>query len=107
MELWVRNQDRENLVKVELLEINEREKDCMITTMFQNKVAHLGIYKTKERALEVLDEIQKLLNPMLIFTNAEVDEETLKNIRDVGACWISNDAKLEQINITVYEMPKE
>ena len=61
MELWIRNQDRENLVKVELLEISERGKDCMIITIFQNKVAHLGIYKTKERALEVLNEIQNLL----------------------------------------------
>lgn len=64
MELWIRNQDRENLVKVELLEISERGKDCMIITIFQNKVAHLGIYKTKERALEVLDEIQDLMRSL-------------------------------------------
>ena len=63
MELWIRNQDRENLVKVELLEI-KRGKDCMIITIFQNKVAHLGIYKTKERALEVLDEIQDLMRSL-------------------------------------------
>lgn len=62
MELWVRNQDKENLVKVELLEIEERQKDCAIITMFQKNVAHLGIYKTKERALEVLDEIQKYMD---------------------------------------------
>ena len=60
----MRNQDRENLVKVELLEISERGKDCMIITIFQNKVAHLGIYKTKERALEVLDEIQDLMRSL-------------------------------------------
>ena len=49
----------------------------MIITIFQNKVAHLGIYKTKERALEVLDEIQNLL-------------ETRNDIQQM-----------------VYEMPKE
>lgn len=64
MELWIRNQDRENIVKVELLEIQERKEDYMIVTMFQNKIAHLGIYATKERALEVLDEIQDLMRSL-------------------------------------------
>ena len=92
MELWIRNQDRENLVKVELLEINEREKDYIIITMFQNKVAHLGIYKTKERALEVLDEIEdKLIN----CTFAK-KQNGLGEVLD----FMPN-------SIYVYEMPKE
>lgn len=93
MELWIRNQDRENLVKVELLEIQEREEDYMICTMFQNEIAHLGIYATKERALEVLDEIQKYINNECEFLEREQHTSmgTYKN--------------KEQMH--VYEMPKD
>ena len=57
MELWVRSQDKIRLIKTEHLivggtyenEIKE-ESDVFSTS--------LGTYKTKERALEVLDEIQ-------------------------------------------------
>ena len=100
----MRSQDKEAIARITGVLIEEKEIRGFTETTSYYK---LGEYATKERALEVLDEIQNILNPMLIFKNAEVDEETLKRIRDVGACWMSNDAKLEQINITVYEMPKE
>lgn len=87
MELWIRNQDRENIIKVELLEIDEREEDCRIITIFQNKGAILGTYKTKERALEVLDEIQRTISKMLI------------NKYDDGY-------KLQAIDTYIYEMPE-
>ena len=74
MDLWIRSQDKEILVKVEYLEYfykkvhyaNEekpREEHHNIGTYIGNEqFIILGEYKTKERALEVLDEIQKKIN---------------------------------------------
>lgn len=106
MELWVRNQDKENLVKVELLEIEEREKDCAIVTMFQKNVARLGIYKTKERALEVLDEIQDILKPKVIINTYKVEQTQLCD----GTEFIQpilDDIQVQSATTYVYEMPEK
>ena len=55
MELWIRSQDKENLFKPTRLFITF---DKNIATWDGNIMIDLGNYKTKERALEVLDEIQ-------------------------------------------------
>lgn len=74
MDLWIRSQDKEILVKVEYLEYfykkvhyaNEekpREEHHNIGTYISNEqFIILGEYKTEQRALEVLDEIQRKIN---------------------------------------------
>ena len=90
MDLWVRSQDKTRIIKCEditiipvvynygtkkeidsykIVELNYQDRDC----------EYLGVYKTKERALEVFDAIQDLLQ------NA----------------YVGNSNRL------VYEMPKE
>lgn len=69
MELWVRSQLKELLIKVNDLrimqltedgfEIGEKTDDWFIVA---NDDPCVGKYKSKERALEVLDEIQRYLN---------------------------------------------
>jgi hypothetical protein len=95
MELWIRSQDKE-----ELLKINARLFIKEITNVgfsIENDLCtddgfiSLGIYETKERALEVLDEIQSyisILNAMslchnenmLIALNSAVGEKKLNNM---------------------------
>ena len=82
MELWIRSQDKEKLIKVNNIEIfhhysykDTQEKFLLPSGSFEyrkvqkkdkyiksviacNDEITLGIYKSKERALEVLDEIQ-------------------------------------------------
>lgn len=66
MNLWVRSQDRENLLKIndrlfirEIADVGYSiENDLCIDDGF----ILLGTYKTKERALEILDEIQMKIN---------------------------------------------
>ena len=73
MELWIRSTARTNLLKARFLTIMEGKtfykKDewefkgytiCNCTE--QGNYELLGTYKTKERALEVLDEIQNKIN---------------------------------------------
>ena len=55
MELWIRSQDKTFLKKVNTIGIVEGSDFCFIS---ENLTTDFGKYKTKERALEVLDEIQ-------------------------------------------------
>ncbi len=64
MDLWIRSQDKEKLVKVNDIAIEMN----MIYGYFDKNTEyeHLGSYSTKERALEVLDEIQKKINNIVL-----------------------------------------
>ena len=57
MELWIRSQDKELLTKVKHLEVYGSKTEWWIMANDND----LGVYATKERALEVLDEIQSYL----------------------------------------------
>lgn len=59
MELWVRTQARYELAKINSVYAGyqEKDKDYVIMGEKHNGGARLGSYATKERALEVLDEI--------------------------------------------------
>ena len=86
MELWVRSQDKTILRKVNTIGIVEGRDFWSID---ENLTVSFGKYKTKERALEVLDEIQYLLR---------------------GHVYESHINKFDIYNgddIKVYEMPKE
>ena len=60
MDLWIRTQDREDLVKVKNIHIGERyDSSYHISANHDDNYVILGKYKSKERALEVLDIIQQ------------------------------------------------
>lgn len=58
MELWVRSQDKMKLVNNCNLYISNEIRNEYVIEDLNNKYLKLGTYKTKERAIEVLDEIQ-------------------------------------------------
>ncbi len=63
MDLYIRSQDKTDLSKNNRLKIREHtfengEKEYFIFLNNNSMSDVVGIYKTKERALEVLDEIQ-------------------------------------------------
>ena len=62
MELWIRSQDKLKLVKVNYVYVIENKINSFSIygeTIDSGPI--IGRYKTKERALEVLDEIQAYL----------------------------------------------
>ena len=101
MELWIRTADEEKLLIAKDVRIEKHFRNRIVETdlgqevdmrngeyifyLLANKGTKIGEYKTKERALEVLDEIQELL---------------IKNKIDKYCC----DKLTKAI---VYEMPKE
>lgn len=60
MELWIRSQDKESLLKINNLEIKEFKEGYGIGQWLnESNFYGLSIYKSKERALEILNEIQE------------------------------------------------
>lgn len=67
MNLWVRSQDKELLMKSPELRYNQKGNDHSILAYDSLGVYRiLGTYKTKERAIEILDEIQHLLQTVYV-----------------------------------------
>ena len=60
MNLWVRSQDKECLTNISNIQYVYKNYTHGLGTYYDN-LKILGTYQTKERALEVLDEIQDLL----------------------------------------------
>lgn len=61
MELWIRSQDKETLKLAEMLDIydlSDNEGQCWA---IEECGTTIGYYKSKKRALEVLDEIEDLI----------------------------------------------
>jgi len=86
MDLWVRSQDKTFLKKVNTIGIVEGQDFYFIS---ENITTDLGKYKSKERVLEVLDEIHQRL----------IDLQTIE---------CTGDYRFTKRNLDcVYEMPKE
>lgn len=118
MNLWIRSTSKTNLLQARFLTImegktfykkNEWEYEgyTICNVALNGKYELLGTYKTKERAIEVLDEIEKLIKPITIFQNCQVDKSTIEKIKEIGYCIVNDDARLEQISQAFYQMPEK
>lgn len=96
MELWIRSQDKLALVKIDKLEYFEN--NSILGTSSSLYRYNLGQYKTKERALQVLDEIQ---NAMLL--NGLSNEESNVSNLEIKS-WFATNSKT---CLGIYQMPKE
>lgn len=99
MELWVRSQDKMNLVKVRQVGVNYQDSKQIIANyapeLYENSGEYyelLGTYETKERALEVLDEIQNFMR----------DYACAKKINRLGG-----EINMIPKPILIYNMPKK
>lgn len=105
MNLWVRSQDKRILQKVDNIFLDANYENKRISTYDGDNV-ELGTYKTKERAIEVLDEINKLLIPKPIISTYNVEQAELLN----GTVFIKpmlDDIKIESYTSYVYQMPEK
>ena len=110
MELWVRSQDKEKLIRTDNIRYMDMSDDYDKEThsIWNNSIGILGTYKSKERALEVLNEIQKLIQPINVLYNAEIDKETFDKIKEYGMVIVKDNARIEKLyDSIVYQMPEE
>lgn len=61
MELWIRSQDRKHLMKCEAIMYEETGTGYGLRTFTKNYDFNIARYKTKKRAIEILDEIQQYI----------------------------------------------
>lgn len=103
MNLWVRNQDKTIFQKVDNLLISDGDNAGGTFNIYTNLLPAkniLGRYKTKERAIEILDEIEERI--MLINTiNIAKDTDSLIACKNV-----LTEEKLKRLNYP-YQMPAE
>ena len=95
MDLWIRSQNKRELRPNPKLGIEEIKDEFYILDRFNFEDGTiLGIYKTEQRALEVLDEIQSFL---------ENSYEMYIQQRDNGLVFV---VPIYHSKKTVFEMPK-
>ena len=85
MDLWIRSQDKKRLINADGL--IEHLNEIWVYEPKEDYSLVVGTYDTKERALEVLDEIQNIIDGD--YTYYDIKDNTIKNCNKV------------------YEMPKE
>ena len=104
MELWIRSQDKETLIKANDITIEQN----MIIGYFDKdtEYEYLGTYKSKERALEVLDEIQNILKPQILLKRNDDNDKVLLGALQKGVTQ-KIDMEFKELSTYVYEMPKE
>ena len=103
----MRSQDKMNLVKINQVSLNYQNNKQIIANyipeIYENSSCYyelLGTYKTKERALEVLDEIEERI--MLINTiNLAKDTDSLIACKNV-----LTEEKIKGLNYP-YQMPEK
>lgn len=104
MNLWVCSQDKENLIPI-------KKPICV----YDNKIIYkesasyiitIGEYKTKERAIEVLDEIQSLLQPVIEYKPI-VQEEYNPAYTYKHFVKVDDNMEIKELSTFVYQMPKD
>lgn len=108
MELWVRSQDKMKLVNNCNLYISNEIRNEYVIEDLNNKYLKLGTYKTKERALEILDEIQNILRPKYILDSSSIKPDGNFYV-EKGMIFQKYDAnaKIEELSTFVYQMSEK
>ena len=105
MNLWVRSQDKRILQKVDNIFLDANYENKRISTYDGDNI-ELGTYKTKERAIEVLDEIQGLLQPIIKYEPI-VQEEYNPSYTYKHFVKVDDNIEIKELSTFVYQMPKD
>lgn len=104
MNLWVRSQNKEDLIPI-------KNPICV----YDNKIIYkesasyiitIGEYETKERALEVLDEIQMLLQPIIEYKPI-VQKEFNPSHKYEHFVKVDDNMEIKELSTFVYKMPEK
>ena len=118
MELWIRSQDKEKMLKVDELSLIGMGGHKVAIGTFTKKLKnddycnYLGTYKDKKRALEILDEIHNILQPRVYIEQPDIElkpDELIMNLSQYVIMHVNDKVEFELKNIgqIVYQMPKE
>ena len=102
-----------NLVKIRQISLNYQNNKQIIANyipeIYENSGCYyelLGTYKTKERAVEVLDEIQGLLQPIIKYEPI-VQEEYNPSYTYKHFVKVDDNIEIKELSTFVYQMPED
>ena len=107
--MWIRSQTKTILQKVDNLLISDGDNAKGTFNIYTNSLPAqnvLGEYKTKERALEVLDEIQSLLQPTIEYKPI-VQEEYNPSYEYKHFVKVDDNIEIKELSTFVYQMPEK
>ena len=116
MELWIRSQSKIDLMCVKRVQYGHANNKHIIYG--ENLTMFLGEYATRERCLEIIDEIQELLklgnpeNSFMHINNCNMCyddiQEMVKRARETKAVVIDGaDFEIVMPRVVTYEMPEK
>lgn len=105
MNLWVRSQNKRILQKVDNIFLDANYENKRISTYDGDNI-ELGTYKTKERAIEILDEIQSLLQPTIEYKPI-VQEEYNPAYTYKHFVKVDDNIEIKELSTFVYQMPED
>lgn len=107
MKLWIRSQNKEELtnpIYLQIIKVSNSTKYAIISCSEMAGDTTLGFYESKERALEILDDISNLLKPKAIIQTTD-KEAAIGDL--VGKPQLKEQIEIIPLNNIVYEMPEE
>lgn len=102
MELWIRSQDRKCLIPInDTLSISS---NCIF---YKGNI--LAQYKTEQRAINILNEIQNILNPVLVYKQPKMEDFNIQELANeyIVKCNQEVEMNLKQAGQFVYQMPEK
>lgn len=112
MELWVRTQHKMALIKSNGVYFKEERNDftdgSKVKWCFYDYSSDEAIatYDSKDRCLEILDGIQKILSDTILLVN-DSGKQALDNIHGNAIAILNGNEKIEQLGTYVYQMPEK
>ena len=119
MSLWIRSQDKTELVKVEGIKYEKVPVGHSLLVPYEFGVFNVGQYESKERALEILNDIQSKLfnsNRVIVQTKYPCHPEDLykmkmdfEGINEIPAIVHDIGVEVTPMNqeVFIYEMPEK
>lgn len=114
MELWIRSQDKSTLKCVKDVYCNCNNEILVNRNVIDEDYCDfdlMGKYETRERALEVIDEIQNLLVPDIKLLSKKINKDQEDDLSDLKTLFsvIQPDGELQihQLHNVIYQMPQE
>lgn len=112
MDLWIRTQDKKQLLKVNSIIIKQGtsiDVDKKLAYFIFSDDILIAAYMGEKRALEVLDEIHELLKPNVFINTFNIEKRDLLCTNTIETIITPkiNEFSISQFNNYVYEMPKE
>lgn len=113
MDLFIRSQDKTRIIKFDNVYIYNNKtanKFEIRAIVFENTPIILGEYKTQERCLQILDEIQKITTPFKICTTNDIENCSYYSVEHIAKCIyesLENHYKDVELEYYTYQMPEE